>query len=475
MRARQHHKDGHFGLAVNQYKKAYSHQPNNASIYKKLADVRYSMAAKKKSAKEAFLHTLKAKDAYLKAAKYNPVDAEIAYGLAKAESRLAVFYQFLYPKEKENPYNPIPYLEKAIQLRPNGITYHYAMARYLYFLDQEKELLRIVRSLARMYPPAYDYLKKEALWSPSVKEAVKMGILDAISQGISAGKAHKALSSILEEDKEWADAITHYRMALESYGDKVSGNDFINLGRLYLQDRQIDKAEIHFIKGLYMTKPMETALGKICNTYKGSGHLDDFHSFYQEVNQRFILSPQMHILAARYLIDIKQYNKAQRILQGLNDKNPTAEAYYWLARMAEMEKDWDSMELNIQKATVLDPYNTNYRRKFFGLLKKLGKLETAERQLDLVIQNSEKPSARLFDERARFKWNSKDFSGAVKDWQEAIRLEPKQASFYAQVAESYIKLGNFNLAIEYYQKAMMLSPGNHGYVEKYNLLKGKSS
>jgi tetratricopeptide (TPR) repeat protein len=43
------------------------------------------------------------------------------------------------------------------------------------------------------------------------------------------------------------------------------------------------------------------------------------------------------------------------------------------------------------------------------------------------------------------------------------------------VAEAYINLGNLHLAIEYYQKAMMLNPGNHGYVEKYNTLRGKSS
>ena len=59
------------------------------------------------------------------------------------------------------------------------------------------------------------------------------------------------------------------------------------------------------------------------------------------------------------------------------------------------------MELNIQKATVLDPSNMNYRQMFYGLLKRLGKHETAEREIDLMIQNSENPSPRLFDERAK--------------------------------------------------------------------------
>jgi tetratricopeptide (TPR) repeat protein len=425
--------------------------------------------------KEAFLHTLKARDSYLKAAQLNPLDAELSYGLAKAENRLEAFYRHLYPEEQNNPYNPLPYFERAIQLRPNGITYHYATARYFYHHGREEDFLRIVRSLARVYPPVYGYLKNEPLWSPSVQEAVKLGLLDTINRGQSLGAAHKAMYSLLSEEKNWSDALLHYKKALELKGDELSGQDYIHLGRLYLHNSQIDKAEIIFIKGLYLSKPIEKAWVTIGHMYKDSNNLDYFFSFYQEVKQRFIFFPEMHITAARYMVELKQYSKAQRILMSLNDDTPTAEAYYWLARIAEIEKDWDSMELNIQKATVLDPTNINYRNIFYRLLKKLGKLKTAERQLDLVIQNSEKPAARLFDERAKFKWNNKDYTGAVDAWKEAIQLEPEQASFYAQVAEAYINLGNLHLAIEYYQKAMMLNPGNHGYVEKYNLLKGKSS
>ena len=129
----------------------------------------------------------------------------------------------------------------------------------------------------------------------------------------------------------------------------------------------------------------------------------------------------MHITSARYLIDLKQYRKAQRILTDLNRRIPDAEAYYWLARIDEIEKDFDAMELHIQKATVLDPSNMNYRQMFYGLLKRLGKLETAEREIDLMIQNSENPSPQLFDERAKLRQNRKDYTGAVEDWKSAIR------------------------------------------------------
>jgi tetratricopeptide (TPR) repeat protein len=471
--AREYHKDVHLGLASHHYKKAGSYQPRNAIIWKKLAEAQLSMGKKKKVANEALFHTLKAKDSYLRASQHNPLDAETYYGIASAEVALRQIYKHLHPEENSNPYQPLPFFEKAIHLRPNCIPYHYAMARYLYLQDNDEAFLRIIRSLARMYPPVYSYLKKEPLWSPSTKEAVKHGVLEAIRQRILLGSAHMTMFSILAEDKEWPEAIVHYKKALELKKGEISGRDYITLGRLYLHNRQVKDAEINFIKGLYMSEPIEKALKAVSRIYRDSGYLDDFFSFYQEIRQRFIFSPDMHVISAQHMIDLKQYRKAQRILKSLNGETPTASAYYWLARIAELEKDWDSMELAIQKATVLDPSNINYRKVFLGLLKRLGKHATAEREIGLMIQYSDKPSPRLFDERAILRWEREDYLGAAEDWKSAVLLNPKQDSFYANIAEAYIKLGDLHKAIEYYQKAMMLNPGNSGYAEKYKMLKGQ--
>jgi tetratricopeptide (TPR) repeat protein len=133
------------------------------------------------------------------------------------------------------------------------------------------------------------------------------------------------------------------------------------------------------------------------------------------------------------------------------------------------------MELQIQKATVLDPSNMNYRRMFYGLLERLGKQDTAEREIDLMIQHSDTPSPQLYDQRAKLRKHRKDYAGAVEDWKSAIDLSPKNAVFYADVAEAYIKLGNLPQALKYYQQAVQLDPGNQGYAGNYKKLKGESS
>ena len=400
IKAGKFQKAGYLGLAVNTYKKAAAYQPRDANVWKKLAEARLNMG-EKKSPQEAFLYILSAKDSYLQAARYNPLDAKTAIGLARTESRMEQLYQHLNPKEKNIPYDALPYFERAIHLRPNSINARYEMAHYLFRHDDTEALFQIVRSMARIYPEAYTFLKKEPLWSAPVKEAVQLGLLDAIKQGMLIERAHRAMSVMLADDEEWGQAIVHYQKALELNEDNISEKDYITLGRLYLQNNQAKEAEINFIKALYLSTSTEKSFADIARIYKDGTRIDDFYAFYDKTNQRFVLSPKMHIISAHYLSDLKQYSGAKRILMDLNRQTPTAEAYYWLAVIAEREKDWDAMELNIQKATVLEPSNIHYRQIFYGLLKRLGKLETAEREIGLMIENSDRPSPRLFDERAK--------------------------------------------------------------------------
>jgi tetratricopeptide (TPR) repeat protein len=474
-KARRLQKDGHLELALNSYQKAVSYQRRNVMARKGLAEVLLNRGMNEKSAQEAFYYAQNAKDEYVHASFYNPMDAEIAYGLAGAENRLELLYQTLHSEEKNNPYDALPYFEKAIRLRPNSITFHYAMARYLYQHGDKKALLKTVRAMARIYPPVYDYLKKEPFWSSQLGEAIKSGLLDAIDQRFSTTSAHENMAFLLEEDKEWDKAIFHYQKALELKKDNISAEDYMNLGRLCLENSRIKDAQLNFIKGLYVSPSVEKTFSVIGRIFRDTNHIDEYYTFYQETNARFILSPEMHITSARFLIELKQYRRAKRILKGVNLREPNAEAYYWLARISEIEKDFDAMELQIQKATVLDPSNMNYRQMFYGLLKRLGKLDTAEREIGLMIQNSENPSPRLFDERAKLRRNRNDYTGAVEDWKSGIRLAPKNAAFYANIAEAYMKLGNLPLALKYYQQAVQLDPGNQGYAGNYKKLKGESS
>lgn len=471
-KANNYIRDGYHDLAVNHLEKAIHHQKDNSLIWKKLGEVCHNLAGLK-PLKEAFLLTKKAKDAYLIARRLNPLDANASYGLAREEARLEQMYPYLRFNRYDNPYQAFPYFQEAIRLRPNCVLYHYALAQYLFRQKRTEAFLEEISKLVHIYPSAYSSIKKEAFWSPEVRDAVKKGLKKAIEDDIDTQNAHIAMSTILAGEKDWAGAISHYQEALARQAVDIRSGNFLHLGRLYLENMQLNIAEKWFIKALSISSTREKDLEGLFGIYKRNGYEEELYQFYDRIRKNFVLSSRIDILLARSLIDLKRYHQARQILEDLNQKDPTAEGYYLLAQIARKEKDWDSMELSIQRATVLDQGNSRYHLVFSQVLKRLKKLDRAEKEASLAIKHSLKPSPWLFSHRASLRWTKKDYRGALKDWQMAIKLKPDRAGFYVQTAEAFKKLGDLSLAIDYYKKALKLEPENNHYQKRYIELKEK--
>ena len=459
-------RDGFLDLAVKDLKKALDKQANDPSIWKRLGKAYHNLAGQK-PVDESFQFSKKAKDAYLRARNLNPLDAQALYGLASEEARLEQIYPYLYFREKDNPYNALPYFQEAIRLRPNCTLYYYALARYLHRYNKTQELLKVISNLVHIYPSVYSHIKKEAFWSLEVKEAVKRGLKQAIDDEINIQNAHIAMSSLLAGESDWAGAVSHYQKSLDCQSTEIHSGNYLHLGRLYLENGQLGEAEKCFLKGISISETREKDLESLFGIYKRNACLEELCRFYHRVIRRFELSSRTYILLARSLIDLKRYNQARQILRELNQKGPTAEAYYWLSRIAKEEKDWDSMELSIQRATVLDKENSQYHLLFSQVLKRLKKMDRAEKEAGLAIKYSSKPSPWLYNHRAWVRWGKKDYQGSTQDWQRAIELRPDNAYFYAQVAEAYKRLGDISLAIDFYQKALKFEPENMRYKKRY--------
>jgi tetratricopeptide (TPR) repeat protein len=475
LRAKNFLQQGYYGLASQGLQKASTYKPNDYKIQRQWGNAVHRLAEISPTSKVAYALAEKARAHYQEAFRLNPLDAQSAYGLAWQEDRLELLYTKLKPGEKTNPHNALPFYELAISLRPNGIRYHYALARYLHRRGKQDELHRVMRKLARIYPPTFSKLKKSDFWSPAVKIACRQGLQEAIKDNILPAAAHMALVDMAAEEKDWAGAITHYQQALQLQPGDKTGRSYFRLGRLFLKNGDVKAARTSFLKSLSLSRTREKHLESIYRLFKNEGALNEFNGFYHEVQQRFVLSAQSGILLARYFIDLKQYDQARRVIEELKADEPIAEAYYWLAQIARKEKDWDQMERAIQKATVLEPENINYRRIFFNLLKRKKMFESAELQLDLMIDYSEVASASLFDEKAWLRWRQKDYSAAVEAWQSAIRLKSDNAVYYARAAEAYVMIGDWSKAVEYFQKAAGLDPQNKRYKKRYQQILGSDS
>lgn len=466
-----HIRDRTFDVAVEHLEKASQYRARDPEIWKKLGTAYHGLSILK-PVKEAFALTEKAKHAYVKAAGLNPLDAEAAYGLAEQEARLKRLFPYLHSHREANPYEAYPFFQEAIRLRPNGILYHYAFARYLNRYKNTEALMNTITKLARIHPPVVAHLKKEAFWSPKVEEAVREGLKQAIDEGTDVRNAHMAMSSLLAGQKDRAGAISHYQKALGVEAIDNNSTHYLHLGRLYVANGQLKEAETIFFEALSISPTKEDDLEGLYGVYKENGYSKELYEFYDLAGKSFVLSPRMDILLARSLIDLNRYNQAHWILERSNRKEPAAAAYYWLAFMAEKKKDWDSMELAIQKATVLDPENSSYHLRFSQVLNRLKKLDRAEKEAGLAIRHASKPSSGLFNHRAWIRWSRKDFQGALEDWISAMALEPEKAHFYARAGDAYIEMGDLAHATEYYEKAVKLDPKNQNYRKRYDQLRG---
>jgi len=470
-------REGYYGLALARLQKADRLLPNEYRIRKELGNT-YDKLAGLPGEKQPFPLMQTAREHYREAFRLNPLDAESAYALARIEEKLEYLDRRLHPGKNGTGYDPLAYFREAIRLRPNGITYHYALARYLHRAGAREELMSAVRTLARIYPSSSHYLTKEPFWSPPVMDACKAGLREAIDGNISPREAHRSMSRILAAEGDWHGAISHYREAMRhdtlnnSAGDYPcpEGEDFLHLGRLYLKGGQNAEAENTFLAGLGISKARERDLERLYGMYRQEGRMSELNRLYEKARARYAGSSGMDILLARTLIDLKQYNHARRLLSETNLKQPSAEAWYWLARIAEAEQDWNAMELAIQKATVLDPGNSRYHLIFSQVLKRRNKLERAEREASLAVGYQENPSPWFYNHRAGIRWSRGDYAGALNDWKSAIALKSDAASFYAQAAEACIKMGDLTRAKEYYRKAVALEPANERYGKRYHEL-----
>ncbi|MCP4625625.1 MAG: tetratricopeptide repeat protein [bacterium] len=472
LRAGNFMQHGYYGLALQALQKASIYQPGDYKIQRQLGNAVYKLAERNPTSKGAYASAEKAGAHYQEAFRLNPIDAQSAYGLAWQEDRLELLYSKLHPDDNVNPHNARSYYEQAIRLRPNGIRYHYALVRYLHRNKKVDDLHFVVRRLTRIFPPAYKHLKNRDILSPALKAACRQGLQEAIKDNILPAAAHMALVDLATGEKDWASAIAHYQRALQLQPRNETDQAHVKLGRLFLKSGDVQAARDSFIKSLSLSRTREKSLKHLYRVFKKEGMLKEFISFFYEIQRRFTLPAQNDIVLVQACIDLKQYDIGRQVIEEWITNEPSAEAYYWLAQVAGKEKDWDRMERAIQKATVLEPENYNYRRIFFKLLKRKKKFESAELQLDLMIDNSEVASVSLFVEKAWLRWNQKDYDAALQAWQSAIRLKPDYAEYYARAAEAYVMIGDWSKAVQYYRKATGLDPRNKQYKKRYQQIMG---
>ena len=291
-------------------------------------------------------------------------------------------------------------------------------------------LVTTIRHLMEIYPPEYRTVSDEFSSIPGINEAIKAGLKAAVDKEIRKAEAYYALSDVFEKEDTFGLALDYYEqaMALEE-GSRRHSHSYLKFAGLCLKSGKREKAYAALADSLKNSeKPLKT-IHSICKLFHSLSRYELFIEFAGTIEKKQMYAPDLEICLAQTRLEMDQPDKARQILNDLNERLPSHEAFYMLAVMAQKKKDWDAMELASQRATVLAPHNRRYLSLFLKALCAQRKYESAEYQAGRAIERAAQPSAYLYDTRARLRYRIKDLKGAASDWEKALTLDPENKTY----------------------------------------------
>lgn len=422
-----------YSEAVGYFLKAIDFLPNDFQIRNSLGNAFYKLGTGNIESNDALTQFNNAKNSYLEALRLNPLDARSAYGLARVEMRLE---QYSRVKERKAAVLPTPALaaiERAIELRPASAVYHLALARYLHLHNETDRFLSEINVLGRLQPTSLGKLRSEPFWSDLARTAFLSGAEKALAEGVNPRQTYFVVAELMMEEKRWKEAIKYRQLGMEIQPSLNETPDYIRLGYLYLMDAQPQEAQASFFPAITLSKDVEQDIIIILRTCKDAGNQESLIQFYMEAGKVYDHSTRIDLAAARYLFDLQEFENAAIILSESSARQPNGEVYYWQSRIAEKNQDWDEVELFIQKAAMYSPSNSSYHLRFSRVLNRLQKYERAEKEAGLAIFYHEKPPAGHFHYRASLRIRLQKYERALEDWQKAIKLDPGNQAYVDQL------------------------------------------
>lgn len=427
---------GQYKIAVSSLQKSIRHTQSNADYYYLLGKSLYALAEQTQKAKDAFNSMSQAENAYREAVKLNPLEGNSWLALGQT-----CFWLCRFPGS-ERQYEPVKsYFLKAMATDPQNGKFLYAIAGYHLAIGQPAQAKPYLKELAMAYPKAYSLFKKTLWWSQNVREPLIEGLEEATKNPLTDSQALDLLASISAEQKEWITAARYTRELIHRSGNNPPPHQYINLGRYNLQLGNQEEASEAFRQALKFSRDRRQVLESLLWQCRESDNVDLYIDLCRKTAKWdwSVRSRLPLILAKAYFYD-NNLELAHHYLRQSLDHKETAEAHRYLAEIALQRSDWDSAELESQRATLLEPENSHYYYLFARSLQGQKKHQEALAVIQQAIDRSSTPQHYYFSMQGAIYWQLGDYKAALFCWNRALELAPENDAYQGQIAKAREKL-----------------------------------
>ena len=393
--------------------------------------------------------------------------------------------------------------KKAVKIRPNDAFIYISMGNILQTIGDYENAYNSFMQAQQIYPEyKYNYLNIANIeyFRKNYKSAIENYtiFLNAYPEHL---EANENLANVYYASGQPDKACDIYSTLYKKY--PTAFKDYTHYGMALFDTKQYQAASEILTKALDDNKEDELILAKLALSYQNLGNKEKAFDYYTKT---FSINPELIALRFDYANLLGNMGKNDEAIEEYkkyikafpNDAN----AYKNLGLVYKRQDNLDLALFNIEKAYTLDSSDNDIKKElalcyhqkqdYINALKFYDMALTTEpdnyellanKALTLHAMNNyvaaielykqlleQKPNERLQENLAAATiayaynlYDKKDYGQAILYFEDAIELNPKEASAYFGFAQANDKMGCFEPALENYRKAVSLAPANLEY------------
>jgi len=454
--AGQEMKAGRYRQALVLLDRALAHCATNPDSHYARGESLYALAANTSAAAECLELLLQARSAYAEATRLEPLEGNAWLGLAQT-----CWWLSRFEGHRDEGGNAGPYFENALEIDPNNGKFLFQALSHCLDTGDPGRCRSYLERLALAFPMAYQELTRLPGWNESLETIFRNQLENAARSPLTRRDALTVLTRIAAARADWARAIRLTRELLAETDPGQRSGLLLQLGRHDLKTGDLAQAKAAFLDALKEAPNRRQGLQGLLRACLDAKALPLYLELC-EATARFdgLVRKDLPLLQAQGYLTAGEPEPAALLLRRYLETGESAEARAQLAELALRRKDWDTAELESQRATVLVPKNGLYHDLFIRSLQAQGKtasaLEAAERAARQVDQGKD----RYFSLQATLHWQSQHYRPALEAWQAAHELAPRNSRYLLDMARAHRHLGDRAAAEHAYTAALAIDPAD---------------